>query len=84
MNAFLDESLGHGANLHNGAVQPDCGVYAVGEQVSRHSAASNLGIESPEPLATLWQVGIDGPILEEVGPVMVDFAESSLVDHFLG
>ena len=29
--AFLDESLGHGAYFNNRAVQPDCGIDAMGE-----------------------------------------------------
>ena len=82
--ALLDERLGHGGDGGDGAVEPEGRVDAVGQQVAGDARAGGRGVEPPERGAPLGEVGRDGPVLEEVRPVVEDPAEPALVDELLG
>ena len=82
--AFLDERLGHGADVLDAAVEPEGGVDAVGEQIAGDAAAGGGDIEPPQAGAALRQVGGDGPVLQELGAVVEDLAELAFVDQLLG
>ena len=66
------------------SVEPDGGVDAVGQQVAGHAAAGRVGIQSPSRRAALRHVGVDRPVLQEVGAVVKNPAESTFVDQLLG
>ena len=68
----------------DGAVEPEGGVDAVGQQVAGDAAAGRGHVEPPEAGAALRQVGGDGPVLQELGAVVEDLAEPALVDQLLG
>ena len=82
--ALFDKSLGHGRNRGDGAIQPERGIDAMGEQVAGDAAAGDLGIEPPQACAALRQVLRYGPILQEFGAIMENPAQPALVDHVLG
>ncbi len=79
--AFLDECFGHGGNAVDGAIEPDGGIDAVCEEVAGNSGAGGGDIKSPEGSTALWQVGVDGPVLQEVSAVVEDASESTFVDE---
>src|SRR6202022_1138949 len=82
--ALLDKGFGHGVKGGDAAVEPQRGVDAVREQVTGDAAAGRRHVKAPEALAALRQFGADGPILEELGAVMEDTAEATLVDQLPG
>ena len=82
--AFLDEGLGHGGDLVDTAVEPHRGIDAVREQVACDARARRLRIQTPQRRAALRQIRVDGPVLQEVGAVVEDAAEPTLVDQLLG
>ena len=84
VHPLLDERLGHRAHAAQPPVQPEAGVDAVGEQVAAHPAPGRRGVEPPQPLSALRKVALDGPVLEELGPVVEDLAQPALVDQLLG
>src|SRR6185295_13000728 len=67
--ALLDEGLGHGAHVLDPTVEPERGVDAVCEQVARDTGTGDFDVEAPEAGAALRELGIDGPVLQEVGAV---------------
>ena len=81
--AFFDERLRHGRDAVDGTVQPDRGVDTVSQQVARHSGTGGCGIKSPESSATLWQICVDRPVLQEVGSIMEDAPQTAFVDELL-
>jgi len=82
--ALLDEGFGHRADVLNAAVEPHGGVDAVGEEVACDAGAGDLGVEAPEAGAALREVGVDGPVLEEVRAVVEHAAELAGIDELLG
>ena len=84
VHAFFDKGFGHGRDIFDRAVEPQGGVDAVGQQVAGHTAAGRLGIQSPSRRATLRYIGIDRPVLQEVGTIVKDTSELSRVDDLLG
>ncbi len=42
------------------------------------------GVEPPEPVTPLRQVGRDRPVLQEDGPIMEDLPQAAFVDEILG
>ena len=83
VGALLDEGLGHGGEARDAAVDPERGVEAVGEEVAGDAGAGGLDVEAPGAGAALGDVGGDGPVLQELGAVVVDAAELAAVDHLL-
>ena len=65
------------------AVDPHRGVDAVGEEVAGDARARRLDVEPPGAGAALRHVGIDRPVLEEIGAVVEDLAELARGDHLL-
>ena len=53
VRAFLDKRFCHGRHIRNRAVEPECRVDAVGQQITGYPAARGLGIESPESRTAL-------------------------------
>ncbi len=83
MHPLLDEGFRHGGDVAHLAVQPDGGIDAVGQEVSRHAGAGCLDVEPPQGVPP-GEVFGDGPVLQEVGPVVEDLAEAAFVDELLG
>ena len=81
--ALLDESLRHRRHVRQRAVQPDCRVNAVREQIARHAAACGLRVETPQARAALREVGGNRPVLEEVRAVVENFAEFAGINDLL-
>ena len=69
--------------LVDAAVDPERGVEAVGEEVAGDAGAGGLDVEAPGAGAALGDVGRDGPVLQELGAVVVDAAELAGVDDLL-
>src|SRR5687767_12844707 len=84
MRPLLHERLSHGADFINAPVEPDGGVDAVREQIAGHAGAGGLHVQTPKRGAALWQFGIDGPILQELGAIMENAAQAALIDQLLG
>ena len=84
VGALFDERFRHGRNIADRTIQPEGCVDAVGQQVAGHSGASCSGVQTPQGRSTLWEVGIDGPVLEEVGSVVEDLAQAAFVDQLFG
>ncbi len=82
--AFLDERLGHGVDVLDSAVEPQRGIDAMGQQVAGHPGAGGFDVETPEGGAALRQVGADGPVLQEIGAVVEDLSEPTVVDELFG
>ena len=83
MLALLDEGLGHRREAADRSVDPDGGVEAVGDEVAGDPRARRRDVEPPGAGAALRHLGRDRPVLEEIGAVVVDAAEQSLLDHLL-
>ena len=66
------------------AVQPHRGVDVVGEQVAGDARARGVHVEAPERRPALGHVRRDGPVLEELGAVVVRPADPALVDQLPG
>jgi len=79
--AFFNERLGHGGEVVDRPVEPERGVDAVGEEISRDAGPGRGHIETPKPLTALGQIRLDGPVLQELGPVVEDLAELAFVDQ---
>ena len=77
-------SFSHRGNTIDRSIQPDGGIDAVREEVTGDTGTGSSDIESPEGGASLGQVGVDGPVLQEIGAVMEDASEPSFVDESLG
>ena len=54
------------------------------QQVAGHAGTRRRRVQAPEARAALRQIGRDGPVLQEVGAVMEDAAETAFVDELLG
>ena len=83
MLALLHESLGHGGDALDRAVDPDRRVDAMRQQVAGDAGARRGGVEPPGAGAALGHVGRDGPVLQEARAIVEDLAEPSLVDDLL-
>ena len=68
----------------DGAVEPQRGVDAVGQQIAGDAAAGTLTSSRHRPCAALRQVLRDGPVLQELGAVVEDPPQPALVDQLLG
>src|SRR2546421_1084021 len=82
--ALLDEGLGHGAYFVNRAIQPDRGIDAVSQQITRDPRARGLDVQAPETGATLRQFRADGPVLKELRAVVEDAPQPILLDKLFG
>ena len=83
VDALLDEGFGHGGDTDDVAVDPAGAVDVVCEEVAGDAGAGGRGIESPESGAPLGKVLGHGPVLKEVGAVVVDTAKVAPVDDLL-
>jgi len=84
VDAFFDEGLGHGGDAGDVSVDPAGAVDVVSEEVAGYTGSCGGGVETPEGGSALWKFFGHGPVLKEVGAVVVDTAEFSGVDDFLG
>ena len=83
MLTLFDECLRHCGYFRDRAVEPESGVDGVSQQIAGDAAAGDRQIEAPECLATLGQVGRNRPVLQELGAVVENAAETPLVQEKL-
>ena len=84
VNAFLDEGFGHGGDADNVAIDPAGAVDVVGEKVAGDAGAGCRCVKTPEGFAALGEFLGHGPVLEEVGAVVIDAPEVTTVYDLLG
>src|SRR6185312_9825752 len=81
MLALFDEGFGHGGNTLHRAVKPKRRIDAMRQQVACHSASGHADVEAPQSFAALWKILRNGPILQELRPVVENSAEAAFVDQ---
>jgi len=84
VDAFFDEGLSHGGDGDDVAIEPAGAVDVVSEEVASDAGSGCGGVEAPEGFAALGEFLRHGPVLEEVGAVVVDAAEVTASDDLLG
>src|SRR5690606_17788219 len=84
MHPFLDKRFRNRGYILDPTVQPHGGIYTMCQKVPGYPGAGRLVIQAPGSLAALGQIGINGPILEEIGTVMEYLAQFTGIDKLFG
>ena len=82
--AFFDKGFRHRAHAVDRAVEPHRRVDAMRQQIPRHPRPGRFDVQPPQASAALWQIGIDGPILQELRPIMKNPPQPPLLDELPG
>jgi len=73
---LLDEGLGRRRHRVDAAVEPHGRVDAMGEEIAGDAAACHVEVEPPEPRTALRHFLRDRPVLQELGAIVEDPAET--------
>ena len=84
VNAFLDKGFGYRGDITDAPVEPDRSVDTMSKQVAGHSRSGSRRIKAPQALSSLGKFFANGPVLEEVGPVVKNLTKLPGINDLLG